>query len=114
MFNVVILLRKLLQMETECHEVVVEENPKVRSVDIFPKFGPTRVKEITCVQMGACPSLRWDNSNYTGLTVGAREHLILCARFMEFLPIKRKKNDDIFFLSFFSTLIVVEASSSMK
>jgi len=29
--------RKLVQMETECHEVVLEANPKVRSVDIFPK-----------------------------------------------------------------------------
>jgi len=38
-------------METECHMVVEEENPKVRSVDIFSKSEPTAVKEITRVQM---------------------------------------------------------------
>jgi len=27
--------KKLVQMETECHEVVVEEDPQVRSVDFF-------------------------------------------------------------------------------
>jgi len=65
MFSVVILVekahesqRKLVQMETECHEVVVEENPKVRSVDIFPKSEPTGLKEITRMQMDACPALR--------------------------------------------------------
>jgi len=93
---------KLVQMETECHKVVVEENPKVRSIDIFPKSEPTRVKEITRVQMDACPSLRWESLNSKGLTVGAREYLILCAKFMEFLPTKRKKKDDIFFLSYLS------------
>ncbi|KEH16839.1 hypothetical protein MTR_0083s0070 [Medicago truncatula] len=92
--------RKLVQMETECHEVVVEENPKVRSVDIFPKSEPTGVKEITLVQIDACPSLRWESLNSKGLTVGAWEYLILCAKFMEFLPNKRRKKDDIFFLSF--------------
>jgi len=50
--------RKLVQMEIEHHKVVVEEKPKVMSVDIFPKFGPTEVKEITRVQMDARPSLR--------------------------------------------------------
>ena len=89
--------RKLVQMETECHEVVMEENPKVRSVDIFPKSEPAGVKEITRVQMGACPSLRCESLNSKGLTVGAWEYLILCVKFMEFLPNKRKKKDDIFF-----------------
>ncbi|KEH33263.1 hypothetical protein MTR_3g034005 [Medicago truncatula] len=87
-------------METECHEVVVEENSKVRSVDIFPKSEPTGVKEITRVQMDACPSLRWEILNSKGLTVGAWEYLILYVKLMEFLPNKRKKKDDIFFLSF--------------
>ena len=93
--------RKLVQMETECHKVVVEENPKVRSVDIFPKSEPTEVEEITRVQMDACPSLRWESLNSKGLTVRAWEHLLLCYKFMEFLPNKRKKKDDIFFLSYF-------------
>jgi len=88
-------------MEIECHKVVVEEKPKVRNVDIFPKSEPTGVKEINCVQKDACPSLRWESSNSKGLTVGAWEYPILCAKFMEFLPNKSKKKDDIFFLSYF-------------
>ena len=92
--------RKLAQMETKCHEVVVEENPKVRVVDIFSKSEPTEVKEITCVQMDACPSLRWESLNSKILTVSACEYLVLYAKFMEFLPNKRKMKGDIFFLSF--------------
>ena len=87
-------------METECHEVVLEESSKVRSVDIFPKSEPTGVKEITRLQVNACFTLRWESSNSKGLTVGACEYLALCVKFMKFLPSKRKKNDDIFFLSF--------------
>nr|ABO80925.1 hypothetical protein MtrDRAFT_AC144563g44v2 [Medicago truncatula] len=92
--------KKLVQMETECHEVVVEENPKVRSVDIFPKSGSTEVKEITRVQMDARPSLRWESLNSKRSTVSAWEYLILYAKFMEFLPNRRKKKGDIFLLSF--------------
>lgn len=92
--------RKLAQMETECHEVVVEENPKVRSVDIFLKSEPTGVEEITSVQMDAFHSLRWESLHSKGSIVNAWEYLILYAKFMEFLPNKRKKKGDIFFLSF--------------
>ena len=92
--------RKLVQMESECHKVEVEEKPKVRSVDIFPKSEPTEVEEITRVQMDARPSLRWESLNSKGLTVRAWEHLLLCYKFMEFLPNKRKKKDDIFFLTY--------------
>jgi hypothetical protein len=92
--------RKLVQMEIECHKVVVEENPKVRSADIFPKSEQTGVKEITRVQMDARPSLWWESLNSKGLTVRAWEHLLLCYKFMEFLPNKRKKKDDIFFLTY--------------
>ena len=92
--------RKLVQMETKCHKVVVEENPKVRSADIFPKSEPTEVEEITRVQMDARPSLRWESLNSKGLTVRSWEHLLLCYKFMEFLPNKRKKKDDVFFLTY--------------
>ena len=92
--------RKLVQMETECHEVVLEENPKVRSVDIFLKSEPAGVKEITREQTNACFSLRWESLNSKGLTVIAWEYLILYVKFMDFLPNKRKKKGDIFFLSF--------------
>jgi hypothetical protein len=92
--------RKLVKMETECHEVVLGENPKVRSVDISSKSEPTGVKEITRVQMDAYPSLRWESLNSKGLIVSAWEHLLLCYKFMEFLPNKRKKKDDVFFLTY--------------
>ena len=92
--------RKLVQMKSECHKVEVEEKPKVRSVDIFPKSEPTEVEEITRVQMDARPSLRWESLNSKGLTVRAWEHLLLCYKFMEFLPNKRKKKDDVFFLTY--------------
>jgi hypothetical protein len=92
--------QKLVEMETKCHEVVVEENPKVRSADIFPKSEQTGVKEITRVQMDAFPSLRWERLNSKGLTVCAWEHLLLCYKFMEFLPNKRKEKDDVFFLTY--------------
>ena len=92
--------RKLVQMEIECHKVVVEENPKVRSADIFPKSEPMEVEEITRVQMDARPSLRWESLNSKGLTVRAWEHLLLCYKFMEVLPNKRKKKDNIFFLTY--------------
>ena len=92
--------KKLVQMETNCHDIVVDENPQVKSIGLFLKFQPTGVKEITRVQMDACPSLRWESVNSKGLTVSAWEYLILYAKFMEFLPNKRKKKGDIFFLSF--------------
>jgi len=92
--------RKLVQMEIECNKVVVEEKPKVMNVDIFPKSGPTEAKEITRVQMDSRLSIRWESLNSKGLTVSALEHLLLCYKFMEFLPNKRKKKDDIFFLSY--------------
>ena len=56
-------------METEWHEVVLEENPNVRSVDIFPKSESTWVKEITRVQMDACPFLRWESLNSKEVTL---------------------------------------------
>ena len=73
-------LQTLVQMEIECHKVVVEEKPKVMNVDNFSKSGPTEVVEITRVQMDARPSLRWESLNSKGLTVGAWEYLILCAQ----------------------------------
>jgi hypothetical protein len=92
--------KKLIQMETDCHDIVVEENPQVKSIGLFLKFHSTGVKEITRVQMDACPSVRWESLNSERLTMSAWEYLILYAKFMEFLPNKRKKNGDIFILSF--------------
>jgi len=57
-------------------------------------------EELIHVQMNTYPSLRWESLMSKGLTVNAGEYLILYAKFMEFLPNKRKKKGDIFFLSF--------------
>jgi len=71
-------------MEIECHEVVVEENPQVRSVDFFPKSEPTRVKEITHVKMDACPFLRLESLNSKGLKMNAWEYMIKYPRILIF------------------------------
>jgi hypothetical protein len=92
--------RMLVQMETECHKVVLEEYPKVKSVDIFPKSELLGVKEITRVQTNTYSSLWWENFNFKSLTMGAWEHLLLFMKFMEFLPNMKKKKGDIFFVSF--------------
>jgi len=34
-------------VETDCHDIVVEENPQVKSVGLFLKFQPMGFKEIT-------------------------------------------------------------------
>jgi hypothetical protein len=46
------------------------------------------------------PSSRLESTHSMSLFVGAWGHLILYAKFMEFLPNKRKKKDDMFFLTY--------------
>ena len=87
-------------METECQDTVVDDNPKVISVGLYLKSQQMGSEELIHVQMNTYPSLRWESLMSKGLTVNAGEYLILYAKFMEFLPNKRKKKDDIFFLSF--------------
>ncbi|AES97384.2 hypothetical protein MTR_5g053480 [Medicago truncatula] len=91
--------KQLVEMETECH-VVVEENAQVRSVRLYLKSQPTGLKETIPLQRYIYSSLWRDNSNVKSLAVGSWEHLLLCMKFMEFLPKKRNKKDDIFFLSY--------------
>ncbi|AES75365.2 hypothetical protein MTR_6g042710 [Medicago truncatula] len=91
---------KLVEMETECKAIVVDDNPHVISVGLYLKSQQMGSEELTHVQMNIYPSLRWENLNSKGSIVSAWEYLILDAKFMEFLPNKRKKKDDIFFLSF--------------
>jgi len=58
------------------------------------------IKETTHVQRDTHSSLWCESSNDKDLEAGVWEHLLLCMKFMEFLPNKRKKKDDIFFPSF--------------
>jgi hypothetical protein len=92
--------KKLVEMVTEFQAIVVEENSQVRIVGLYQKYQQMGFEETTHVPFETSPSLRWESSNSKGLMVSAWEYLILCAKFMEFLPNKRKKKGDIFFLSF--------------
>jgi len=92
--------KQLVEMETECH-VLVEENAQMRSVGLYLKSQPRGLKEIIPLQRYIYSSLWWESSNAESLAVGSWEHLLHCLKFMEFLPNKRKKKDDIFFLSYF-------------
>ncbi len=92
--------QKLVEMETECQDIEVDYNPKVISVGLYLKSQQMGSEELTHVQMNTYPSLRRESLNSKGVTESAWEYLILYAKFMEFLPNKRKKKGDIFFLSF--------------
>lgn len=92
--------KQLVEMETGCH-VVVEENAQVRNVGLYLKSQPTGLKEIIHLQRYIYYCFWWESSNAESLAVGSWEHLLHCMKFMEFLPNKRKKKDDIFFLSYF-------------
>ena len=92
--------QKLVEMESECQATVVDDNAQVINVGFYLKSQQMGSEELTHVQMNTYPSLRWENLNSKGLTMSAWEYLILYAKFIEFLPNKRKKKDDIFLLSF--------------
>jgi len=93
--------QKLVEMETECQATVVDDSPQVVSVGLYLKYQQMGSEELTHVQMNTYPSLWWESLISKGLTVSPWEHLLLCMKFMELLPKKRKKKDDIFFLSYF-------------
>jgi len=90
-------------METKFQATVVDDNPKVMSVGLYLKSQQMESEELTHVQMNTYHSLRWESLMSKGLTVNAGEYLILYAKFMEFMP-KRKKKDDIFFFYHFCHL----------
>jgi len=92
--------QKLVKMETECQAIVLNDSPQVMSVGLYLKSQQMGFEELTHVQMNTYPSLRWGSLISKGLTGSAWEHLLLCMKFMEFLPNKRKNKDDIFFLSY--------------
>ncbi|AES79105.2 hypothetical protein MTR_7g055890 [Medicago truncatula] len=92
--------QKLVEMETECQATLVDDNPQVMRVGLYLKSQQMGSEELTHVQMNTYPSLRWESLNFKSLTMGAWKHLLLSMKFMEFLPNKTKKKDDIFFLSY--------------
>ncbi|KEH25872.1 hypothetical protein MtrunA17_Chr6g0464231 [Medicago truncatula] len=119
--------KKSVEIEMKRHALLVqaehlknkssnlEENPWVRRVNLYFKMETQSMgmKENIHLQEKTYSSVWWEVTMSRSLLVGAWEHLLLCAKFMKFLPNKRKKKDDIFFFVIFSTLTVVEASSSM-
>jgi len=62
---------------------------------------PMGIKKMIHLQKDTYSSLWWENSNSKCLMVEEWEHMLLCTKFMEFLPTKRKK-DYVFFLSYVS------------
>ena len=92
--------QKLVEMETECQATVVDDSPQVMSVGLYLKSQQMGSEELTHVQLNTYSSLWWESSNAESLAIGSWEHLLHCMKFMEFLPNKRKKKDDIFFLSY--------------
>jgi len=92
--------QKLVAIETECQAIVMDDSPQVMSFGIYLKSQKMGSEELTHVQMNTYPSFRWESLISKELTGSAWEYLLLCMKFMEFLPNKRKKKDDIFFLSY--------------
>jgi len=81
----------------------IEEKSWVRRVDLYLKMETQTMgmKEKIHLQENTHSSVWWEVTMSRSLLVGAWEHLFLCVKFMEFLPNKRKKKDDVFFLTYF-------------
>jgi hypothetical protein len=92
--------QKWVEMETDRQGTVVDDSPQVMSVGLYLKSQQMGSEELTHVQLNPYPSLRWESLISKGFTVSSWENLLLYMKFMEFLPNKRKKKGDIFFLSY--------------
>ncbi|MCI34003.1 hypothetical protein A2U01_0055221, partial [Trifolium medium] len=102
---------KLVEIEMEHHAMVVEQEKlknktkgmrRVNCVDLYVTLEslPMEVKEVNHVPKKSYFSPRWKSACSKSLVVGGWEHVLLYAKFMEFLTNKRKKKDDAFLLSF--------------
>ncbi|KAK2395289.1 hypothetical protein QL285_057034 [Trifolium repens] len=101
---------KLVEMRTKHHVIWVEEILKakkngIRRVnhdDLYMTLESQlmELEEKDHLPKKHQPSSRLESAHSMSLFVGAWGPLILYAKFMEFLPNKRKKKDDMFFLSF--------------
>ncbi|PNX64406.1 hypothetical protein L195_g054002 [Trifolium pratense] len=106
--------KKLVEMEMKHHVIVVEEensknknnavkeSSRVKNVNLYAtcESQPMEIKKKRHLKNEHYSSLKWESAYSKSLVVGAWEHLILYVKFMEFLPNKRKKKDDVFFLSY--------------
>ncbi|CAJ2660684.1 unnamed protein product [Trifolium pratense] len=106
--------KKLVEMEMKHHAIVVEEensknknngmkkNSRVKNVDLYAtcESPPMESKKECHLKKEHYSSLKWKSTYYQGLAVRGWGHLTLYVKFMEFLPNKRKKKDDVFFLSY--------------
>ena len=95
----------------EHHAIAIEQEKlknkkngmrRVNHFDIYVTFEsqPMELKERNNLPNKHQSSPRWENPYSKALVIGAWEHLILYTKFMDFLPNKRKKKDDIFFLTY--------------
>ncbi|KAK2352333.1 hypothetical protein QL285_096331 [Trifolium repens] len=105
------LCEKLVEMEMKHHAIGVKEETlktkkndmrRVRNLDLYVtcEHQPMEISTKSPLQNKFHYSLWWESAYSKSLVVGAWEHLILYAKFMEFLPNKRNKKDDAFFLSY--------------
>ena len=69
--------KKLVELETKCHTVVVNEKPQVRGVDLYlkSKAQPMRLKDIIQFLKDTYSSPWWESSNSKSLTMGASASL---------------------------------------
>ncbi|KAK2367042.1 hypothetical protein QL285_080361 [Trifolium repens] len=102
---------KLIESEMEHCSIMVEEEDlknkingirRVNHFDIYVTFEsqPMKLKEKNHLPKKHQSSPRWENAHSISLVAERWEHLLLYAKFMEFLPNKRKKKDDMFFLTY--------------
>jgi hypothetical protein len=102
---------KLVESEMEHCAIVIEEEDvknKINSIrrvnyfDIYVTFEsqPMELKERNHLPKKHQSSSRWESPYSKALVIGAWEHVILYAKFMDFITNKRKKTDDVFLLSF--------------
>ncbi|KAK2384508.1 hypothetical protein QL285_071848 [Trifolium repens] len=102
---------KLVEMRTKHHVIWVEEEilkPKKNGIrrvnhdDLYVTLESQQMEleEKDHLPKKHQPSSRLESAHSTSLFVGVWGLLIPYVKFMEFLPNKRKKKDDVFFLSF--------------
>ena len=105
------MCEKFVENEIEHCAIVVDEEDlknkingmrRVNHFDIYVIFEsqPMELKERNHLPNKHESSPRWENPYSKALVIGAWEHVILYAKFMDFITNKRKKKDDVFLLSF--------------
>ena len=80
----------------------MKENSRVKNVDLYAtcESPPMESKKECHLKKEHYSSLKWESAYSKSLVVGAQKNLTLYVKFMQFLPNKRKKKDDVFFLSY--------------